>query len=106
MEAYGIHSSEITKAFGEIVGRRFVDERQLESFVTVRIGAYGLVPPANNEARNRWIGVTDMRSLLRRCAEAKFQGSHIVYGISAQPTAPYDLSHTCSLLTWKPKQIP
>lgn len=99
--AYGI-----TKAFGEIAGQTLVDEEQLESFVSVRIGAYGMVPPANCEARNRWIGVRDMRSLLRRCVEAEFKGFHIVYGISAQPTSPYDLSYTCSLLAWEPQQIP
>lgn len=99
--AYGI-----TKAFGETAGRTLVDEGQLESFVAVRIGAYGKLPPLDIEVRNRWIGVHDTRSLLRRCVEVEFKGFHIVYGVSAQPTSPYDLSHTCSLLVWKPMQCP
>lgn len=96
----------ISKAFGEITGRTFVEERQLDSFVAVRIGAYWLVPQNNEEYRRLWIGPHDLRSLLRRCVEVEFEGFHVVYGVSAQPTAPYDLSYTCRLLSWKPRQLP
>jgi uronate dehydrogenase len=98
--AYGV-----AKAFGEFSGRMAVDRRQLETFVAVRIGSFLPFPP-EDERRTRWIGVQDIRSLLRRCVEAQFRGFHVVYGVSAQPNAPYDLSHTRKLLCWQPKLLP
>ena len=96
----------LSKAFGEITGRMFVDEQKLQSFIAIRIGNFNPAPSEDEVVRTRWIGVNDMRSLLRRCVEAEFSGSHVVYGVSAQPTAPYDLTHTRDLLGWQPKQMP
>ncbi len=100
INAYGV-----AKAFGEISGRMAVDRSQLETFVAVRIGSFLPFPP-EDERRTRWIGVQDIRRLLRRCVEAQFRGFHVVYGVSAQPTAPYDLSHTRKLLCWQPQLQP
>ena len=94
----------IPEAFGEVSGRTTVDEGRLGSFVAVRIGSYQPVPP-EDERRQRWIGTEDIRGLLQRCVEAKFDGFQVVYGVSAQPTAPYDLSHTRRLLCWEPRQL-
>jgi uronate dehydrogenase len=95
----------ISKALGELAGRMFVDQRQLRSFVAVRIGAYGREPHKTDERlRAIWIGVQDLRSLLRRCVESSAEGFHVVYGVSGQPTAPYDLSYTCNFLSWQPRQ--
>jgi nucleoside-diphosphate-sugar epimerase len=81
----------ISKALGEMAGRMFVDQRELRSFVAVRIGAYGPEAHKTDERlRAIWVGVQDLRSLLRRCVESSFEGFHVVYGVSAQPTAPYD----------------
>jgi nucleoside-diphosphate-sugar epimerase len=96
----------ISKAFGEIAGRTLVEEGHIGSFVAVRIGSYHPVSPKNPETRRLWIGSKDIRSLFRRCVEAEFDGFHVVYGVSAQATAPYDLSHTSRLLSWKPEQLP
>jgi uronate dehydrogenase len=101
LTAYGL-----SKAFGEITGRMFVDEQKLQSFIAVRIGNFNPAPSEDEVVRTRWIGVKDMRSLLRRCVEAEFSGFHVVYGVSAQPIAPYDLTHTRDLLGWQPEQIP
>ena len=101
VNAYGL-----SKAFGEITGRMFVDETKLSSFVAVRIGYYNPTPSGDELLDTRWVGVEDMRSLLRRCVEAEFTGFHVVYGVSAQATAPYDLSHTRGLLSWEPRQVP
>lgn len=95
----------VSKAFGELAGRMFVDERRLSSFLAVRLGAYLPTPPQDEEYRQRWIGTSDLRSLLRRCVEAEFEGFHVVYGVSAQPTSPYDLSYTRHLLSWEPQQM-
>ncbi len=100
-----ITSYGISKALGEISGRMAVDQGRLGSFVAVRIGAYLPSPPAD-ERRHRWIGTEDLRKLLRHCVEAEFKGFHVVYGVSAQPTVPYDLSHTRDLLCWQPRQLP
>jgi len=95
----------ISKALGELAGRMFVDQRLLRSFVAVRIGAYGLEPNKSDERlRAIWIGVQDLRSLLRRCVESSLEGFHVVYGVSDQPSAPYDLSYTCKCLSWQPRE--
>jgi NAD(P)-dependent dehydrogenase (short-subunit alcohol dehydrogenase family) len=92
----------ISKATGEVIGQTLVAEGKLDSFVAVRIGAFSPTPPKNPPWRNLWIDPPDIRTLLRRCVEAQFSGFQIVYGVSAQLTAPYDLSHTCSILSWQP----
>ena len=98
--AYGI-----SKALGEIAGRMFVDQRRLRSFVAVRIGAYDRQPNKTDERLSAlWIGAQDLRSLLRRCVESSSEGVHVVYGVSGQTTAPYDLSYTCNFLSWQPRQ--
>jgi uronate dehydrogenase len=101
LTAYGL-----SKAFGELAGRMFVDEAKLESFVAVRIGNYNPTPSMHEIVRTRWIGVEDIRSLFRHCVEAKLTGFHVVYAVSAQTTAPYDLSHTRQALSWSPQQLP
>ncbi len=82
----------------------FVDEGKLETFVAVRIGMYDRAPLGDEDLRARWIGVNDIKSLFRRCVEADLDGFHVVYGVSAQKTAPYDLSHTRQALSWSPRQ--
>jgi NAD+ dependent glucose-6-phosphate dehydrogenase len=99
LTAYGL-----SKAFGELAGRMFVDEGSLDSFVAVRIGNYQPKPSTDKIVRARWIGVEDIRSLFRRCVEADLKGFHVVYGVSAQTTAPYDLSETVQVLSWFPQQ--
>jgi hypothetical protein len=94
----------LSKAAGEYVGQSLIAQQKLHSFVAVRIGAFAAVPSATPPLRHLWVGTRDLCSLLRRCVEAEFSGYHIVYGVSAQPTAPYDLSHTRRLLSWSPQQ--
>lgn len=100
-----LHPYGISKALGEIAGRSFVDERRLRDFVAVRIGAYAPGGAAPDD-HPLWIGGGDLRSLFRRCVEAELRGFHVVYGVSAQPTAPYDLSYTRELLGWQPRELP
>jgi len=94
----------ISKALGEIAGRMFVDEGRLASFIAVRIGNYNPRPPRDELLRTRWIGTEDIRRLFRRCVEANLNGFHVVYGVSAQSSAPYDLSYTRHILSWEPRQ--
>jgi nucleoside-diphosphate-sugar epimerase len=92
-----------SKASGELMGRMFVEQQELASFIAVRIGSFHLRAPKNKDLR-LWIGPRDLCSLMRRCVEVKAKGFHIVYGVSAQPMTPYDLSYTTRLLSWKPEQ--
>jgi NAD+ dependent glucose-6-phosphate dehydrogenase len=101
-----VNSYGISKAMGELAGRCAVDEGQLGSFVAVRIGAYPHRTPVGDDLAPLWIGTNDLSSLLRSCVETPFDGFHIIYGVSAQQSAPYDLSHTRRLLRWKPHQLP
>jgi NAD+ dependent glucose-6-phosphate dehydrogenase len=101
LTAYGL-----SKGFGELAGKMFVDEGKLESFVAVRIGNHNPIPSTDEIVRARWLGIDDTRSLFRRCVEADIKGFHIVYGVSAQPTAPYNLAYTQELLSWVPRQLP
>lgn len=97
----------IAKACGEITGRMLVDEKKLNSFLAVRLGWYN-PNPANKSDRYDLYGISaqDIRSLFRRCIEAEFEGFHVVYGVSAQPEAPVDLSYTRQLLSWMPGRLP
>lgn len=97
LTAYGM-----SKALGETAGNMFVDDNLLESFVAVRIGHYSPVPIIKGRSRDLWIGAEDLRNLFRRCVEVEFKGHHVVYGVSAQRTSPYDLSYTRKLLQWGP----
>jgi hypothetical protein len=99
ISAYGV-----SKAFGELAGRMFVEEQRLGSFIAIRIRAYRVAPPNDEEGRRLWVGADDLRGLFRRCVEVDYAGFHVVYGVSAQPIAPYDLSYTRRLLSWEPRQ--
>ncbi len=92
----------ISKAAGEAIGQALVAEGTLQSFVAVRIGFFSPTLPKDPPLRNLWISPDDIRSLLQRCIEAKFSRFHVVYGVSGQLTSPYNLSHTCNLLSWRP----
>jgi nucleoside-diphosphate-sugar epimerase len=95
----------LSKAFGELAGRMFVDEGKLQAFIAVRIGSYTPTPSTDEIVRARWIGVEDIRSLFGHCLEAELKGFHVVYAVSAQKTAPYDLTHTRQALSWSPQQV-
>ena len=94
----------VSKSMGEILGQTLVRDRQLQSFVAVRIGAFGMAHRVKSRLAHLWIGPRDLRSLLRCCIEKEFSGFHVVYGVSGQGTAPYDLSYTRKLLDWQPQE--
>lgn len=100
LTAYGL-----SKSFGELAGRMFVEEGKLESFLAVRIGQYAPQAPKDEIGRVRWIGAADVRSLFRCCIDADVKGFHVLYGVSAQTTTPYDLAHTRKVLCWAPVQV-
>jgi uronate dehydrogenase len=94
----------LSKAFGELAGRMFVDEGQLRTFVALRIG-YAPPPghvPAEGSTHDAWIGPQDLATLIRRTLEADLVGYHVVYGVSGVRACPYDLADTTRLLQWAP----
>ncbi len=97
----------LSKALGEIAGRMHVDEGRLATFIAIRIGFHHPVrAPRDEWLRHRWIGGRDLAALIRRCVEAELTGFHVVYGVSAQPDSPFDLSYTRRLLGWNPTETP
>jgi NAD+ dependent glucose-6-phosphate dehydrogenase len=94
----------LSKVCAEAAGRLFVDTGRLPSGVAVRIGAFSAAPSPDSETRRLWLRPSDLRTLVRRCVEAEFSGFHIVYGISREAAAPFDLSRELSLLGWEPAE--
>jgi len=100
MTPYGL-----AKGFGEMTGRCLIDEGKLDSFLAVRIGWFDPNLPKHEDYARLGIDVLDLQSLFRRCVETDFRGFHVVYGVSDQDSAPYDLSYTRQLLTWTPVKL-
>ncbi len=92
----------ISKIAGELIGRVAVERHGLRSFVAVRIGSFRPEPSLHDDTRHTWVSPRDLRRLLRRCLEADLPGFHVVYGISAQASSPYDLRPTHELFGWAP----
>ncbi len=97
ISAYGV-----SKVAGEMIGRMAVDAQQLQSCIAVRIGSFRPEPARHDDTRHTWVSPADLRTLFRRCLETEVTGFHVVYGMSGQPSSPYDLSHTRQLLSWTP----
>jgi hypothetical protein len=76
----------------------------IEQKLVTCIGAYRVTPPNDEEGCRLWIG-DDLRALFRRCVEGGCAGFPVVYGVSAQLIAPYDLSYTRRLLSREPRQL-
>lgn len=94
----------LSKAFGELAGRMFVDEGRLRTFIALRIG-YAPPPghaPANEQSHDAWVGPRDLATLIRRTLEADLVGFHVVYGVSGVRACPYDLAYTTRVLQWVP----
>lgn len=94
----------LSKAFGELAGRMFVDEGRLRTVVAMRIG---YAPPAghvpgNEWSRDGWIGPRDLATFIRRSIEADLSGFHVVYGVSGVRACPFDLTYTTRVLGWTP----
>ena len=95
--AYGL-----SKAWGELAGQMFVDQGRLRSVLVVRIGLFREQMPSDEQARRWWIRPADIRSLLRRCVEAEYDGFHVVNAVSGNADGLIDLSSTRDLLGWQP----
>ncbi len=94
----------LSKAWGELLGRMFVDTGKVRSVLAVRIGSFRELEPKELEVRSLWLGPEDWRSLLRRCVEAEVTGFHTLYGVSPGAGNVVDLMSTRKLLAWTPEE--
>lgn len=92
-----------SKVFGELVGRMLVESGKLRTFIAARVGVFDPKPSNNPSMRMYWLSPRDLRSFFDRCVNVDLTGFHIVYALSAQPN-PCDLTDTCRLLAWEPRE--
>jgi len=98
-----------SKAVGEMLGRSYLDRGLFSTFLSIRLG---WCPPDGSGRtsdpilQRRWIGLRDLRTFFRCCVEKPIEGYHVLYAISAQPSEPFDLTHTRHLLGWEPEEVP
>jgi NAD+ dependent glucose-6-phosphate dehydrogenase len=92
----------VSKASGEILARYYHDEYGL-SIVCVRVGnLQEHHPPADYErGQAMWLSSRDCAHLFERCLEAEYE-YEIVWGISDNEAAFYDLSRTRAVLDYQP----
>jgi uronate dehydrogenase len=95
----------LSKAWGELAGRMFVDVGRLPSVVVVRIGTFSAEKPTDERQRRLWVRPADARTLFRRCVEAEFEGFHVVYALSREAAEWFDFSSARELLGWKPEEF-
>ncbi len=111
----------VSKAYGEALGRLFVERHGMSVFC-LRIGAVrGEDDPGAPSAapsgspldlperrpgdrmRSVWLSQRDCASLIGRCLDVEGVRFAIVYGVSANPRRFWDLEHARELLGWEPQ---
>ena len=108
----------VSKAYGEALGRMYVERHGLRVFC-LRIGAVRAnddptAPTANplidldseglrNRLRAVWLSQRDCAELIARCLDVEDVSWAIVYGVSGNPRRFWDLAHARELLGWEPQ---
>jgi len=108
----------VSKAYGEALGRYYVERRGLRVFC-LRIGAVRAsddptLPSDNplidldadgrrNRMRAVWLSRRDCAELIARCLEVDDVRWAVVYGVSGNPRRFWDLDHARDLLGWEPQ---
>jgi NAD+ dependent glucose-6-phosphate dehydrogenase len=108
----------VSKAYGEALGRMYVERHGLRVFC-LRIGAVRAhddptaatpVPLIDLDAdgqRNRlravWLSQRDCAELIANCLDAEDVSWAVVYGVSGNPRRFWDLDHAQELLGWEPQ---
>ena len=81
----------LSKVWGEAMARMYWDKHGIEG-ISLRIGTTMGKPPENPRQLSTWMGTEDLLQLVMRCIEAKNVGYAVVWGISNNARAWYDLS--------------
>jgi NAD+ dependent glucose-6-phosphate dehydrogenase len=108
----------VSKAYGEALGRMYVERHGLRVFC-LRIGAVRAnddptAPTANplidldaegrrNRLRAVWLSKRDCAELIAACLEVEDVSWAVVYGVSGNPRRFWDLDHARELLGWEPQ---
>ena len=80
----------VTKAYGEALGRFYVDKFGLD-VVCIRIGGF-LTRPRQERDLSTWLSPDDAVRLFAACLSARDVGYRVVYGASANTRLRWDLS--------------
>ena len=95
-----------SKAFGEDLGRYFVDAFGLEVFC-LRIGSFqpddAVVNRKGDRILSTWLSHRDCAQLVRRCIEVQGASYGIFYGISANKRAYWDITNARQVLGYEPE---
>jgi uronate dehydrogenase len=81
----------LSKVWGEAMARMYWDKHGIEG-VSLRIGIAKGQPPDDLRQLSIWIGNDDLTRLVMRAVEADGVGYAVVWGISANTRAYYDLA--------------
>ena len=81
----------LSKVWGEALARMYWDKHGIEG-ISLRIGTAMGKPPENARQLSTWMGTQDLVQLVMRCIEAKDVGYAVVWGISNNTRAWYELS--------------
>ena len=93
----------VSKAFGEALGRYYVDQYGM-SVHCLRIGSF--VPenrPRSVRALSTWMSHPDMARLVQRCIEAEDVKFGIFYGISDNTRKYWDIANARELVGYDPE---
>jgi len=91
----------VSKAFGEAIGRYYVDRFDMAVFC-LRIGSF--VPtPTSVRCLSTWISARDMAQLVWRCIEAEDVRFGIYYGISNNTRKYWDISNAQREIGYAPE---
>jgi len=93
------------KAFGEALGRYYVDVHGLRVFCLRIANFNGLDEPgrAYEPGYSRWLSPRDLAQLVWRCIEAKELNWGIFYGVSRGAEKKWDLDNARELLGYEPE---
>ena len=81
----------LSKVWGEAMARMYWDKHGIEG-ISLRIGTTKGRPPEDARQLSTWMGTDDLVQLMMKCIETKEVGYAVVWGISANTRAYYDLS--------------
>lgn len=93
------------KAFGEALGRYYVDRHGLRVFCLRIANFNGLDEPGRlyEPGASRWLSPRDLAQLTWRCIEAKDLDWGIFYGVSRGAESKWDLTNARELLGYDPQ---
>jgi len=93
------------KAFGEALGRTYVDVHGLRVFCLRIANCNGLDEPGRGyePGYSRWLSPRDLAQLVWRCIEAEELNWGIFYGVSKGAEKKWDLTNARELLGYEPE---